>query len=242
MHFRGACRLTETGTSDIILAGQLFINLLNFYPMAKIPFGILGPFFGKTGTVSGYTWKGIPVMRALPAESNKQPTEAQLQQRAKFGFTSKFLGGLSTFIKTGFRELAKGRTEFQCAMSYNMAHAIGGAYPDFRIHYAQVAVSRGQLPNVASPEAKTEGSHLRVFWEDNSGVGWAAASDRAIVVLYWPALNVWSYYNPGPQRADCTMVVPVADRENHPFHAWLTFTSKAGAMADSEYIGEFVMA
>jgi len=210
--------------------------------MAKIPFGILGPFFGKTGTVSGYSWKGIPVMRALRRESNKPPTEAQLQQRAKFGFTSTFLGGISTFIKTGFHGLAKGKTEFQCAMSYNMTHAISGARPNFKIHYEQVAVSRGQLPNVVLPEAKTEGSNLHIFWADNSGVGWAAAADKAIVVFYWPDINEWWAVRSDVQRADCTIVVPVANRDNRHFHTWLSFISADGVTADSVYTGELVMA
>ena len=210
--------------------------------MAKIPFGILGPFFGKAGTVSGYMWKGIPVMRALRRPTNKPPTPAQVQQRAKFGFTSRFLGGLSSeFIKTGFHELAKGKTEFQCAMSYNIAHAISGTHPDFKIHYELVCVSRGQLPNAVLPEVKMEGDKIRFFWADNTGIGMAAAGNRAMLAAYCPANNEWCSAISDAQRADCSALLPVINVDGSRYQTWLSFVSADGVTADSIYTGEVMV-
>jgi len=208
--------------------------------MAKIPFGILGPFFGKAGTVSGYMWKGMPVMRSLREPTGKPATPAQVQQRAKFGFTSRFLSDLSDFIKTGFHELAIGKTEFHCAMSYNMAHAISGTYPDFTIHYEQVSVSRGGLPNAVS-EAKKEGDKIRFFWADNTGIGMAAASNRAMLAAYCPDSKAWCYAISDVQRADCSALLPISGITGQRFHTWLSFVSADGVTADSVYTGEVVM-
>src|SRR5882724_94005 len=73
----------------------IFSNLLKFYSMAKIPFGILGPVIGSLGPVTGKTWKGKATLSSHrnPAKTDKNPTPAQLNQRKKFGFVSQFLNG-----------------------------------------------------------------------------------------------------------------------------------------------------
>ena len=64
--------------------------------MAKIPFGILGPVIGTMGPVTGKTWKDKATLSSHrnPAKTDKNPTPAQLNQREKFGFVSRFLHGL----------------------------------------------------------------------------------------------------------------------------------------------------
>ena len=212
--------------------------------MAKIPFGVLGPFFGKVGPVSGYKWKEISVMRSLRGKSNKPPTEAQLQQREKFGFTSKFLKGISDLIKIGFGELAIGKTEYQCAMSYNLDNAVSGKRPDFKLHYDKVAVSRGSLPNAVFPEVKAgdNASELRFIWADNSGIGLAAATDHAIAAVYCPAVKRWTFRQaPDAKRADCSALLVVPAFSGQTVHTWLTFVSEAGKASDSVYTGEIVV-
>jgi hypothetical protein len=45
---------------------KLFINLLIFIIMGTFNKGILGGFSGKVGTVVGFNWRGLDVMRSLP--------------------------------------------------------------------------------------------------------------------------------------------------------------------------------
>ena len=81
--------------------------------MAKIPFGILGPVIGSLGPVTGKTWKDKATLSShrKPAKTDKNPTPAQLNQREKFGFVSRFLNGLGPLVKKTFKELANGKTE-----------------------------------------------------------------------------------------------------------------------------------
>jgi len=212
--------------------------------MAKIPFGVLGPFFGKAGPISGYTWKGKAVMRSQRKPSNKPPTAAQAQQQNKFGVVSRFLGGISDFIKTSFKELAIGKTEFQCAMSYNMANAVSGTNPDFTLHYDRVAVSRGSLPNAVLPEAKARDAAGEIIftWADNTGIGLAAAADKAIPVLYYPGRNIWTRdIKPAVSRADGSVVLSIPGFSGQAIHTWLTFISEEGKAADSVYTGEVLV-
>src|SRR5882724_5577485 len=149
-----------------------FSNLLKFYSMAKIPFGILGPVIGSLGPVTGKTWKDKATLSShrKPAKTDKNPTPGQLNQRKKFGFVSKFLNGLGPLVKKSFKELATGKTEFQCAVAYNVSNAVSGVYPNYSLHYELVSVGRGTLPNAVLPEAKpgdTPGE-IRFVWADNT--------------------------------------------------------------------------
>jgi hypothetical protein len=53
---------------------------------------VLGPFFGKIGTIIGSTWNGIVDKRS----STKASTDLQLMQRAKIGFPNGFLGTIGS--------------------------------------------------------------------------------------------------------------------------------------------------
>lgn len=52
--------------------------------MATFEKGILGGFSGKVGSVVGARWRGINIMRRLPARGNYTPSPEQLAQRQKF--------------------------------------------------------------------------------------------------------------------------------------------------------------
>jgi hypothetical protein len=208
--------------------------------MAKIPFGILGPLIGSIGPVTGKTWKGIPTLgsKRKPAETDKNPTPAQLNQREKFGFVSRFLHGLAPLVKTSFKELAVGKTEFQCAVSYNVSNAVSGVYPNYTLHYDLVSVGRGTLPNAVLPEAKpgdTPGE-IRFIWADNSGVGTAAVTDKAIAVIYAPGPDQWIFRNLEATRSDCSIVANMTGYKG-TVHTWLLFVSANDKASDSVYTG-----
>lgn len=119
--------------------------------MGTIKQGILGGFSGKVGTVIGGNWKGIDYMRGKAASVSNPKTEAQLDQRARFGAALKFLQPLTSFIRVGFKNYAVKMTAFNSAMSYNLNNALAGGYPDYFIDYASALVSRGVLPGALNP-------------------------------------------------------------------------------------------
>src|SRR5258708_11324291 len=98
--------------------------------MAKLSQGINGPFFGKVGTVVGYTWKGIPVMRALPQDRKKPFTPKELNQQAKFRIMNKFLKPAKTLLNVTFAHLAVQMSPFNKAFSYNIKNALTVVKPD----------------------------------------------------------------------------------------------------------------
>jgi len=208
--------------------------------MAKIPFGILGPVIGSLGPVTGKTWKDKATLSShrKPAKTDKNPTPGQLNQRKKFGFVSKFLNGLGPLVKKSFKELATGKTEFQCAVAYNVSNAVSGVYPNYSLHYELVSVGRGTLPNAVLPEVKpgdTPGE-IRFVWADNTGIGTAAATDKAIAVIFLAGVERWSYYEPRAKRSDCALVYNIGHYKGM-VHTWLVFVSDNDKASDSVYTG-----
>jgi len=212
--------------------------------MAKIPFGILGPVIGSLGPVTGKTWKDKATLSShrKPAKTDKNPTPAQLNQREKFGFVSRFLNGLGPLVKKTFKELANGKTEFQCAVSYNVSNAVSGVHPNYTLHYELVSVGRGTLPHAVLPEAKlgdTPGE-IRFIWADNTGIGTAAATDTAIAVIYVPGVERWARYDLEAKRSDCSIMYSFTGIKG-TVHTWLVFVSDNGKASDSVYTGSLVL-
>jgi hypothetical protein len=215
--------------------------------MAKAPFGILGPFIGTVGTVIGSTWKTKSTMRSLrrPSKRDKHPTPGQSKQRSRFGFTSHFMKGLGPLVKKSFRELAIDKTEFQCAISYNVCNAVSGTGSGFMVSYELVSLGRGTLPNAVLPEAKATGDNgdIRFIWADNTGTGMAAATDTAIAVAYEPQAHRWLYLKtPLAKRSDASTVLSLPGLRGLSVHTWLMFVSESGRASDSVYTGKVIVA
>ncbi len=155
--------------------------------MSKIKQGILGGFSGKTGTVIGSSWKGIAVMRGIAPSVSNPRTAAQLEQRAKFATTIKFLRPLTPFLRIGFKNQAVGMTGFNAAMSYNIHNAITGTYPAYDIDFSKALVSQGNLPGALNPEVTSStAGEVEYSWEDNSTDTNASPSDKVLLVVYNP--------------------------------------------------------
>jgi hypothetical protein len=117
--------------------------------MGTIKKGILGGFSGKVGTVVGASWKGIAYMRSLPLKVRNPRTEPQRMQRSKFSLSLSLLQPMTAFLRTGWKLYAHKQSPFNAAMSYTIANAVTGIYPDYDIDPSKVLVSRGALAPAA---------------------------------------------------------------------------------------------
>jgi hypothetical protein len=99
-------------------------------------------------------------------------------------------------------------------------------------------VGRGTLPNAMLPEAKTGEApgDIRFVWADNSGIGTAAATDKAIAVVYLPAAVHWGYFGTRVNRSDGALVYSLGSYKG-TVHTWLVFISGNGKASDSVYTG-----
>jgi hypothetical protein len=181
--------------------------------MGKINQGILGGVSGKIGNVVGGSWKGIDYLRIMPASVANPKTPAQVDQRSKFVTVLKFLQSITPFLRVGYKTQAIKMTQFNAAMSDTLKNSVTGTYPNYVIDYGNVLLSKGSLPNVLNPSAASviPGNNIAVSWTDNSGMGDATATDKAMVVVYCPDLNDATYITEGGSSRDSethTIAVP----------------------------------
>ncbi len=211
--------------------------------MGTISKGILGGFSGTVGNVVGGNWKGINYMRSQGTRKTGSNTPKQLSQQAKFAVATKFLRSLGGLLMISFRNNAYQMTGINSALSYTLKNAIIGAYPAFTIDYNMALVSRGDLPNVASPAATAAaGSVVKFTWTDNSGLGNAAATDKAILVVYCPSLSQSVYTTGSAARSAGTDSLTVTHFHGLVVETFIGFISDDGKnIASSIYTGELTV-
>ena len=207
--------------------------------MGTINKGILGGFSGKVGNVVGGTWKGIDYMRSKSNRRNFTATQPQLEQQVKFALAVRFVQTMTGLVEISFGDFAVRKTGFNSAVSYTLRNAITGAYPVYSIQYGDALVSRGDLPNVLAPAVTAgAGSILTFSWTDNSGVGIAKATDKALLVAYCPALNQCVYTTGGAKRNALTDSLNLAAFKGQQVQTWIGFISENRLnVASSFYTG-----
>ncbi len=211
--------------------------------MARHEKGILGGFSGKLGTVVGGNWNGVSYMRSLPVrKKNRTITEAQQNQQVKFAMGIRFIKSLSPLLAISY-QATSGKTNKNVALSQLMAQAVGGVYPNVFIDYSKVVVAKGSLkkadnPSVAAPAAGT----LRFNWSDNTVLGNATATDKAILVAYCPDKEDCLFTVDGGNRSQGIGMLDVSFFSGKEVHTWISFRSADGKLAaDSIYIGSVLV-
>jgi hypothetical protein len=210
--------------------------------MGKFQVGILGGFEGKVGTVVGGRWKGIDYMRHKGRKSTKPPTQAQLEQQAKFTLVTKFIHKFSLLLMRSFKETPQ-LTGTNVAFTYNYNKAIAGAYPNYSLDFSKVALSIGELQNAVLPTASDAGGgKIKYDWQDNSGDTLAAADDIAILVAYCEETNQSIFTMAGAARNVKTDTLNVGNFTGKTVQTWISFVSKDGKeYATSIYTGEVIV-
>jgi hypothetical protein len=209
--------------------------------MATITNGILGPFSGIVGTVSGYSRNGKNFMRSRRRKTSSRMTPRRLAQQQKIKvcneFTSPF-SGTGFFAKT-FPAYGHSGTGFNRATSAIMNLAIVGTYPDTAIDYAKVLISKGPLPAAVNASAVADTDKNILFrWEDNTGTGTAKANDKVILVAYFPDVKKAFFTIGAAMRKDGEALLKTTQERGKMAETWMGFLSNDEAdAADSVYCG-----
>ena len=209
--------------------------------MAKVPDGILGEFIGRVGPVSGYRRNGENIMRTARSRKDKKITPGRLAQREKLKvcneFTRPFCG--TGFFNKTFPSSATGGTGYSRATSPIMNLAITGTFPNTVISYPDVLISRGQLPSVQTAAAAVNEEGNTIFtWTDNSEMGTAKATDKVILVAYFPELRQVIFSIGSATRAEERAVLETKPLQGFTAETWIGFlTHDEKNASDSVYCG-----
>lgn len=212
--------------------------------MGTIKQGILGGFSGKVGTVIGGNWKGISYMRSQAQHIKNPRTDAQVSQREKFALALNFLKPMTHVLRVGFKLYANKQTAFNAAMSYTLANAITGEYPDYELNFASALISRGTLTSAANGAVSAANEKVTVSWEDNTGVGTAKASDKALIALANLSKGEAITEDGGATRSAGSQSIDIpSDWIGDEVQVYLGFVSEdAKEVANSVYLGSVTIA
>ena len=212
--------------------------------MGIIKKGILGGFSGKVGTVIGASWKGIAYMRSLPQKVKNPRTEPQMMQRTKFAIALNFLKPMNGLLRTGWKMYAHRQSPINAAMSYTIANAITGTFPDYAIDASKVFISRGSLtPAHNATATAAAGRTVNFAWSDNSGSSVAKQTDKAMLAVVNPAKSEAVFNAAGAERTAGTQSVTLpADWVGATVMAYIGFISEDGKeVANSVYLGSITV-
>ena len=207
--------------------------------MGKIKQGILGGFSGKVGSVVGGSWKGISYMRGKAVSIKNPRTLQQMMHRNKFAAALSVLQPITAFLRVGFKRYAHRKSEFNAAMSYTVKNAIAGTYPDYTIDFSKLLVSRGSLTGANSATAAPVTGKIKLTWEDNTGIGEAQPTDKAMAVAINPSKGEAAYITDGAPRSAATENLLVSPYwTGDEVEVYLAFISENGKdVATSAYLG-----
>jgi uncharacterized protein DUF6266 len=210
--------------------------------MARLRQGILGPVSGSVGTIVGANWKDIDYIRSKSSRPKGDPTPDQLDNQYKFSAVINFVSTMTELLQQTFSKYAVGMSESNAAFSYNYSNALTGVSPDYSIDYAKALVSRGDLMNATGITATVTNKAVHFTWTDNTGLGMAAATDKAVLVAYCKNYNLTIYSVGSATRSAQAGVLDVSNFTGFTVETWIAFLSEDGLMAsNSIYTGELTV-
>ncbi|HKG08328.1 MAG TPA: DUF6266 family protein [Pedobacter sp.] len=206
--------------------------------------GILGHFRGKIGTVVGAVINGIRYMRSLPDFGEDNPTEAQLNSRAKMSLIGKWLKYWKAQIRIGYQSFTNGTSPFSAAMGYHLRYAVTGVGPLYTIDYAKVKISVGELDKINSPEvAITTDGQIDIAWAANGSMFSGKPTDLVTFMVYNPEKAEFVYAKGAVARSILSydLMVP-AMFSGDTVYLWMSVVSADGKLvSESQYLGEWVI-
>jgi hypothetical protein len=206
--------------------------------MAKYDSGLLSGFTGKLGNVVVYRRNGKNFIRSVPKKRRDNPTDTQLEQRAKFALMSAFIRLMSPVLdKTYNGEKFARRNR---AFAYNYGNAISGSYPDLSIDFFKVLLANGNLEFPHQAQIMPHSAAKVKFTWTNEYFTWGSCEDKAVLICYCPELRKVHWAVGPAMRKDRNAVLDLPAFRGKQIHAWMTFISRSD-VANSAYCGSIVV-
>ncbi|AOM78484.1 GNAT family N-acetyltransferase [Pedobacter steynii] len=210
--------------------------------MGKLINGLFGGFHGRIGNLVGYTLKGKHIIRKIGI-STKPLTPARKANCQKMKVVNEILSPSLPVIRAGFRLAIVGtdKSEYNEAVSYNKLNALQGEYPNISLDYTKVLVSMGDLPMAVNPaiSQNADGNEIEFNWEIPADLSYQYDNDRAMLMIYFPALKVSCYHLIGSKRAEGKDTIRIdGAHAGERMEAYISFIKDDGKqVSNSVYAG-----
>lgn len=209
--------------------------------MGEILKGANGGFSGKAGSVIGSSWRSINYIRGLSKRSSKAPSELQVEQQKKFALVVSFLAPIKKLLEESFSSMDTSRsTAYNLGVHYNLDNAVTGEYPDFKIDFSKMVISRGSLVKPYGVSVRSmEAGIVTVSWPDLNNGANAYSSDLAKIVLYNATKKVHILSIGEAKREDKEVAISVPEEfSNDEAEVLIYFTSTDGRNSPTTYAGQ----
>jgi len=150
--------------------------------MAEFKDKFLENFTGTIGNMIFYQRGGKTFVRSKPAMLKDRQSEAQLAQREKFKLVHEFLAPYKKVLSKTFVDTTGSRTAYQNAFSYNLKNAVSGTYPDYKMDFRKVFLSRGEVALPTQITIKKQDTGFLIEW-DTSVNAEACEPDDTFVLI-----------------------------------------------------------
>lgn len=211
--------------------------------MAIMTKGIMGPVSGRVGSlVFCICSNGTNYVRSLPRKSTKAPSLAQVVQRSKFGFATRFLNQHADLARIGFPN-EKRMTPRNRAMKELLGKGIAGAYPDWQIDYPKVVLSKGSTPPLSALERVfVKRDEVRLRWTTSGFEEQLGIQDDLVRVVLYNATEGVFVVQEQAFRCDkqCYVMLPDWIRGDE-VHIYVMVHSLRGTPSNSQYVGALVV-
>lgn len=198
--------------------------------MGKLINGVFGGFHGRIGNLVGYILKGKYVIRKI-GKSYKPLTPGRKANCQKMTLVNEILSPSLPVIRVGFRLAVAGtdRNEYNEAVSYNKKNAIQGVYPNISLDYTRVLMSMGTLPVAIGPSLSQTDEKVTFSWKVTPEHSGQYASDRAMLVVYFPDLKITCADLSGSKRIEGTHTLKIPNEYiNERMEAYISFVKDNG--------------
>jgi len=195
---------------------------------------------GKVGNLVSYHILDKNVVRMV-GMITKPPSIKQLICRQEMAVVVKFLYPFTEFINAGFMLKARAAVKYpyNIALSYNKMNTLKGLYPDIKMDYLKVMVSQGSLRVAANPTVEMVPEGLRFRWTVLPEMVLAEKSQRVMILVYFPDLEIGLYSIDGAKRSEGKelFVLPLELRLAR-METYISFMATPGCdVANSVYVG-----
>lgn len=210
--------------------------------MGIINHGPHGPFRGRIGNTVYYLLKNKNVSRGIGINT-KPPTDLQLRTRLVTKLCSKFLCAVKGFIGTGFSVEAALMDDnaYNQAVKHNKKQIFEGNYPDVKIAYERVMLSKGLLKPAVSWRVTEFPMGLQFTWHTEPKMSWAEAHEQAMMLAYFPDQDRTEYVLFGNDRVTGNAVLELPPSlQGKYMETYLSFiAADRKQIANSVYTGSF---
>lgn len=152
--------------------------------MGKCNQGVFGNWVKRVGNVVGRVVNGQNIYSIYQPNVSNPKTEVQQQTRAKFSMLTKLGSVIGAFLSISLLQSKGVGTWLSRFISINFKEGVTGTWPSYELNYPKLVLSQGNVDLPYNPAAQLQGSDIEITWTDNSGIGNARDTDKAMFLIY----------------------------------------------------------